>query len=52
MSIDTNPWSCWVAYYPDYSNIFVFSTEIEALRYAVEHADMRVKQLTNGEELR
>lgn len=49
--IADRPWTVWVAYYSDWSGIAVFSTEIEALRYAVERG-MQVKGLESGDELR
>lgn len=35
----------WLAYYRDWSAFAIFETEIEALRYAVEHT-MQVKAVT------
>lgn len=51
MSEQPKTWECWVAYYNDYSGITVFSTEIEALRHAVNHG-MAVTSLKSGEDLR
>lgn len=39
----------WVAYYSDWSGIAMFGTEIDALRYAVEHHGMSVKFFGWGE---
>jgi len=36
----------WVVYYSDFSGINLFIREIDALRHAVEHDGMRVKQVT------
>ena len=44
-------WTVWVAYYPGWTGIAVFATEIEALRYAVEH-EMKVARFASGEVLR
>jgi hypothetical protein len=41
----------WLAYYDDWSAMAVFMTEVEALRYAVEHS-MRAKEVRFGIDLR
>lgn len=51
METKESVWQCWVAYHTDYSGIAVFSTEIEALRYAVEHG-MKVERHESGGEIR
>ncbi|MBP6526305.1 MAG: hypothetical protein KA249_12955 [Dermatophilaceae bacterium] len=45
---ETETWSCWVAFYDDMSSWNVFGTEIECLRYAVEHT-MSATELKSGE---
>ena len=44
------PEGAWVAYYPDLSGVAVFSSELEALRYAVSRS-MLVKFLEYGKEI-
>lgn len=41
----------WIARYPDCSGLAAFATEIEALRYAVEH-NMEVVHVPWGEDIR
>lgn len=41
----------WIARYPDCSALAAFATEIEALRYAVEHS-MGVVHVPWGEDIR
>lgn len=41
----------WIARYPDCSGLAAFATEIEALRYAVEHS-MEVVHVPWGEDIR
>lgn len=38
----------WVAFYPDWSDVAVFSSELEAARYGVGKADMVVVQAPFG----
>lgn len=44
----TEPEGVWIAYYPDGSSVVPFATEIEALRYAVEHK-MEARKVLWGE---
>lgn len=46
----------WVAYWLDHSTrqlreVRVFADELSALRYAVEHGHLKVRELENGEDL-
>ena len=43
-------WGAWVAYYSDMSDVVVFATELEALRYAVAHS-MEVVWVRSGQAL-
>lgn len=45
-------WECWVARYADYSGIWVFASEVEALRYAVGAGMTVVEKFRSGEEVR
>ncbi|HET7047886.1 MAG TPA: hypothetical protein VFI54_06400 [Solirubrobacteraceae bacterium] len=38
----------WSAYYPDWSGVVVFTNELAALRYAVEHTGMSVAKVLPG----
>lgn len=42
---------CWVAFHYDFSEVVVFRTEIEALRYALDN-HMHVKRVKFGVSLR
>lgn len=41
----------WMAYYEDFSDVLIFGSELEALRYAV-NLTMRVKPLELGKSIR
>ncbi len=43
---------CWLAYYYDWSSFRVFPTEIEALRWAVDHSPVGVVPLAWGQDPR
>lgn len=45
------PREVWVAFYNDLSDVVVFLTEVEALRYAVERDGMRVARMEPGVSL-
>jgi hypothetical protein len=42
----------WVAYWDDFSELAIFTDELEALRHAVEHTSMQVAKIQVGRGVR